>query len=121
MRVPIVTLAIVLSAVLLIPGPRVHAHAVVTGSSLPAQPVKAHASIQVVLHFNSGIEVALSRVFLVSKGDVQQPLTIHAGTKAGQLMVDLPPLPEGDYALKYRVLAADGHLTESVIRFHVSR
>jgi copper resistance protein C len=97
------------------------AHAVVTGSSLKDQPVKAHTAVNVVLNFNSGIEVSLSRVFLVSKGDVYQPLTIHAGSKAGQLIVELPPLAEGDYALKYRVFAADGHLTEDIIRFHVSR
>jgi len=121
MRLRIDTVTILLFAVLLCPAAGVHAHAVVTGSSLHDQPVKPHAAIQVLLRFNSGIEVGLSRVFLVSKGDVYQPLTIRAGAKPGQLLIDLPPLAEGDYALKYRVLAADGHLTESVIRFHVAR
>jgi hypothetical protein len=97
------------------------AHAVVIGTSLQQQPVHARAAAKITLRFNSAIEVALSRVFLVSKGDVYQALSIAAGEKRGELVVEVPPLAEGDYALKYRVFAADGHLTEDVIRFRASR
>ena len=30
---------------------------------------------------------------------------------------DIPALEAGDYALKFKVFAADGHLTEDVIHF----
>lgn len=96
-----------------------HAHAVVTESSLQAQPVRPHQATTVVLNFNSGVELALSRVFLVSKGDVHQPAEIVAGKKPGQVLVHLPALNDGEYAIKYKIFAADGHFTENVIRFNV--
>ncbi|MGI2325823.1 MULTISPECIES: copper resistance CopC family protein [unclassified Methylococcus] len=94
-------------------------HAVVTESSLTKEPVEPHHATKVVLFFNSGVELALSRVFLVSKGDVFHPVHIAKGKKAGEMLVDIPPLEPGDYALKYKVFAADGHFTENVIRFRV--
>jgi len=96
------------------------AHAIVTGSSLERQPVRAHVATTVLLSFNSGIEVGLSRVDLVRKGDRQQPLPIGAGKRPGELRVSLPPLDPGDYALKFRIFAADGHFTEDVLRFRVA-
>ena len=42
------------------------------------------------------------------------------GTKPSELLVDLPALPPGAYALHYKVLAVDGHVTESVLRFRVA-
>jgi copper resistance protein C len=95
------------------------AHAVVTESSLQTQPVHPQQATTVVLNFNAGVELALSRVFLVSKGDVHQPAEIVAGKKPGQVLVRLPALNEGEYAIKYKIFAADGHFTENVIRFSV--
>ncbi len=110
----------VVTALLLMPlaGAAV-AHAVVTESSLQTQPVHPQQPTTVVLNFNAGVELALSRVFLVSKGDVHQPAEIVAGKKPGQVLVRLPALNEGDYAIKYKIFAADGHFTENVIRFSV--
>lgn len=96
------------------------AHAVVTESSLKTQPIEINHPTEVSLHFNSGVELALSRVFLVSKGDVYHQLEIAKGKKPGQMLIKVPGLEAGDYALKYKVFAADGHLTEDVIRFKVS-
>ncbi len=93
------------------------AHAVVTESSLAHEPITAHKATTVLLTFNSNVELSLSRVFLVSKGDVHQPVTMDKGKKPGEIRIHLPALEPGDYALKYKVFAADGHLTESVIRF----
>jgi hypothetical protein len=104
---------------LLVFGEPVHAHAVVTESSLATEPVKPNRAATVVLFFNSNVELKLSRVFLVSAGDVYQPVDISRGNKPGELRIQLPALKPGDYAIKYKVFAADGHLTESAIRFHV--
>ena len=98
----------------------VSAHAVVTESSLKEHPIEVNHPTEVALHFNSGVELALSKVFLVSKGDVYHPLDIAKGKKPGQMLIKVPGLEEGDYAIKYKVFAADGHLTEDVIRFKVS-
>jgi methionine-rich copper-binding protein CopC len=95
-------------------------HAVVTESSLAHEPIRPHHATTVVLFFNSNVELALSRVFLVSKGDVYHPAQIDKGKKPGEVRIQLPALDPGDYALKYKVFAADGHFTESVIRFNVS-
>jgi methionine-rich copper-binding protein CopC len=96
------------------------AHAVVTESSLKQHPIEVNHPTEVALHFNSGVELALSKVFLVSQGDVYHPLEIARGKKPGQMLIKVPALEEGDYAIKYKVFAADGHLTEDVIRFKVS-
>ena len=110
----------VLLALTLIISTDVSAHAVVTESSLKQHPIEINHPTEVALHFNAGVELALSKVFLVSKGDVYHPLEIAKGKKPGQMLIKIPALEEGDYAIKYKVFAADGHLTEDVIRFKVS-
>ena len=110
----------VLLALALIISTDVSAHAVVTESSLKQHPIEINHPTEVALHFNAGVELALSKVFLVSKGDVYHPLEIAKGKKPGQMLIKIPALEEGDYAIKYKVFAADGHLTEDVIRFKVS-
>lgn len=96
-----------------------HAHAVITEDSLARQPIRPGEAAHVRLQFNTGVELKLSRVTLVSKGDVEQPVTIQAGTRPGQVLVSLPALAEGDYALRCQVFAADGHLTQEIRRFRV--
>lgn len=96
------------------------AHAVVTESSLAREHVQANHPTTVVLLFNANVELSLSRVFLVSEGDVFHPAEIARGKKPGELLIKLPALTPGDYAIKYKVFAADGHLTENNIRFHVA-
>lgn len=95
------------------------AHAVITEDSLAREPVHPDQPTQVRLQFNTGVEIKLSRVMLVSKGDVEQAVAIKAGAKPGQVLVSLPALAEGDYALRCQVFAADGHLTQEIRRFRV--
>lgn len=97
------------------------AHAVVTDYSLKMRPIHAQQPDKVVLTFNSQVEIGLSQVFLVSKGDKHDMLKIGAGDKQGQLIVEVPALAPGDYAIKFKVFAADGHLTEDVIHFSVAQ
>jgi len=72
--------------------PILNAHAVVTDYSLKIEPIKAEQSGSVSLDFNSKIELGLSQVFLVSKGDQLSPLTISRGNKQGQMLVAIPAL-----------------------------
>ena len=113
--------ALLLAAALALAVVDTRAHAVIIGSSLQQSPVTAGVATSVTLRFNSGIEVALSRVFLVTESNARQVLAVHAGTKPGELVVSVPALAEGRYALKYRVFAVDGHLTDDVIRFQVAK
>lgn len=96
------------------------AHAVITNYSLKIKPIHSNQADYVELQFNSKIELGLSQVFLVSKGDKHEQLNVKAGTKKGQIVIDVPPLTTGDYALRFKVFAADGHLTEDVIHFSVT-
>ena len=98
----------------------VFAHAVITDYSLKIAPIHANSPAQVELSFNSQVELSLSQIFLVSKGDKHQLLTAVNGNKQGQVIVQIPPLEPGDYAFRFKVFAADGHLTEDVIHFSVS-
>lgn len=97
------------------------AHAVVMDYSLKIAPIQPHQKAQVALSFNSKIEVGLSQVFLVRAGDEHESLEVLKGDLPGQLLVNLPPLKPGDYAIRLKVLASDGHLTEDIIRFVVSK
>ena len=99
----------------------VSAHAVVTDYSLKIAPIHANREDKVVLSFNSQIELGLSQIFLVRKGDKHELLPAENGSKQGQVIVHIPPLEAGDYALRFKVFAADGHLTEDVIHFSVSQ
>jgi methionine-rich copper-binding protein CopC len=113
-------LSLFIAALLALASGHVGAHAVVTGTSLKERPVKTGTPTKVLLSFNSDIEVGLSRVLLVSQGDIHVTIPIAAGRKRGQLLVEVPALAPGEYALKCRVFAADGHLTEEILLFRVS-
>jgi methionine-rich copper-binding protein CopC len=96
------------------------AHAVITDYSLKIAPIHANSPAKVELRFNSQIELGLSQIFLVSKGDKHKLLQAANGSKQGQVIVQIPSLESGDYALRFKVFAADGHLTEDLIHFSVS-
>jgi len=108
-----------LLALAMIASPGVFAHAVVTHNSLQLKPVPVNQASQVELSFNSKVELDLSEVFLVSAGDKMQTITATPGTKPGQVMLDLPALTPGEYAIKLKIFAADGHLSEDLLRFFV--
>jgi methionine-rich copper-binding protein CopC len=97
-----------------------HAHAIVLKSSLATHPIKRDVPGTITLQFNSRIEVKLSRALLVSQDRSEQKLMLSAGDAPGMVIVGLPPLAPGDYAVRYRVLAADGHVTEETLRFSVA-
>jgi methionine-rich copper-binding protein CopC len=99
----------------------VFAHAVITDYSLKITPIHTNQADKVELSFNSKIELGLSQVFLVRKGDKHELLQVSNGSKQSQVIVHIPPLESGDYALRFKVFAADGHLTEDVIHFSVSK
>lgn len=95
------------------------AHAVVTQHSLQITPVVAGKPAEIQLHFNSAVEPDLAQFFLISQGDKQQKLASHAGHAAGDMTVILPALKAGKYALKFKIFAADSHLTEDILYFLV--
>lgn len=98
---------------------RVSAHAVLTKASLRDTAVRAESATSVTLTFNTGIEPGFTQVVLRGEGP-DRPLSATPGPQPSEVVVALPALPAGAYALRYKVLAADGHVTEGVQRFRVS-
>jgi len=97
------------------------AHAIVIESAPPADAVLANAPAHVTLRFNSKIERRLSRVTLGPVGSPPAPLTIAEGDESpDRLVVALPPMVPGRYVLRYKVLSADGHVTEGALRFTIA-
>ncbi len=97
-----------------------YSHAVVTHSTLEIETVHPNQPSQITLTFNSRIELDLSQIFLVSQGDQMQLVKAENGGKSGQVIIHLPALTPGEYALKFNIFAADGHLSEDIIRFTVA-
>ena len=118
-------------AVLLLAGvppltpPRAAAHAIVLESVPARDAVLNHAPERVILRFNSKIEKRLSRITLSTAGATPLPVSIAtdgpgAEAQPDRLVVPLRPLPPGNYVLRYKVLSADGHITEGALRFTVT-
>jgi len=99
----------------------VSAHAVVTHNSLALKPVPVNQASQVELSFNSKVELDLSEIHLVSAGDKMQVIEAVPGDKPGKVLLNLPALMPGEYAIKLKVFAADGHLSEDLLRFFVKQ
>jgi len=116
----LIVTALIIFLVTLVQIESVRAHAVIIQSSLQEQPVKAYTESKLLLSFNSSIELALSRFFLVSKGDQQQPVNVKPTGEQGRILIELPALEEGEYAINYKVFGADGHLTQNLVHFTVA-
>lgn len=99
----------------------VQAHAVITHSSLSVSSVIAGHDTQVELKFNSKLELNLSQIVLVSTGDKKQALDVLPGKNPGVVLINLPSLTSGDYAIQLKIFAADGHLSEELVRFSVTK
>ena len=99
--------------------PLAHAHAIVKRTTLEGTPVRANAATSVTLYFNSRIEPAFTRVTLVDEMRQERELEVAPAEKGDAVTVRLPALPPGSYGLRYKVLAVDGHVTESLLRFPV--
>jgi methionine-rich copper-binding protein CopC len=96
------------------------AHAIVLESSPLHDAVLTESPARIVLRFNSRIEAGLSRVTIEAASG--RPVSLPAAGALGaenRLVVPLNPLPPGVYVVRYRVLAADGHVTEGALRFTV--
>lgn len=109
-----------LAALLLLPVAQAGAHAVVTHSSLSVGNVAPNQPTQVRLTFNSKVELDLSQIFLVSAGDKMELVNASYSDQPGTVVIDLPALDPGEYALKLSIFAADGHLSEDIVRFQVT-
>jgi len=101
------------------------AHAIVLESVPAGDAVLERAPERVILRFNSKIEKRLTRVTIAARDGAPTPVSIPSDGPGGdlqpdRLVVPLRPLPPGGYVLRYKVLSADGHITEGALRFTVT-
>jgi methionine-rich copper-binding protein CopC len=96
------------------------AHGIVIDSTPKHQETVAVPPKQLVIRFNSRLEKRLCAVTLVGPQQ-DSVLLVRQETDAppDTLIYPLPALKPGPYRAKWKVLAADGHVTEGVILFTV--
>jgi methionine-rich copper-binding protein CopC len=114
--------AAVLAAALITSAPgQARAHALVLEAEPAAGAKLTEPPRQIYLRFNSKLEKRLSHVTLsTDKGQpVPLPIAVTGSEKPDRLVLPLAPLTPGSYVVRYKVLAADGHITEGVLRFSV--
>jgi hypothetical protein len=95
------------------------AHAIILDSD-PAREASGPAPRRLVLRFNSRLEKALCSVQLV--GPRQRSIALlrqEPDAAPDTLVYPLPPLEPGAYQARWKVMAADGHVTEGVVLFTV--
>lgn len=112
---------LLVAPVLCAPNPAI-AHALVFESSPRANEVVTASPSRIFLRFNSRIEKGLSGVTVTGPARRPIPLPV-AGAPEGspdRLGVPVPPLPSGTYLVRWKVLSADGHVTEGAFRFTVA-
>lgn len=97
----------------------VRAHAVVKPESFDDSNLKPYQATSVALQFNTAIHAPFSQVYLLDATGKERLLATRPGDGPNRLIVELPALVPGAYALRYRVLAADGHYTDNALRFRV--
>lgn len=100
--------------------PDADAHAVIL-ESVPRQADSLASPKRLVLRFNSRLEKPLCSVQLL--GPRQKTIALlrwEPDSPADTLAYVLPPLEPGAYQARWKVMAADGHVTEGIVRFTVT-
>ena len=96
----------------------VSAHSLIM-ESVPATGATVTAPPILVLRFNGRIEKSLSSVTLVGPESTAIQLLRQESAYPERLIHRLPGLTPGPYQVKWKVLSADGHITEGVVTFTV--
>jgi methionine-rich copper-binding protein CopC len=100
--------------------PDARAHAIIL-ESVPRHEESLASPKRLVLRFNSRLEKPLCSVQLV--GPRQKTIALlrpDPETPADTLAYPLPLLDPGAYQARWKVMAADGHVTEGIVLFTVT-
>jgi methionine-rich copper-binding protein CopC len=103
-----------------LPLPAAQAHAIILESA-PVQGSSGPAPRRLLLRFNSRLERSLCSVQLVGPGQrVVALLRQEPDMPPDTLAYPLPTLAAGAYQARWKVMAADGHVTEGTVAFTVA-
>ena len=97
------------------------AHAIILEAEPAAGAKLAEPPTRIYLRFNTKLEKRLSHVTLTAAEGRPVPLPVAAdgSEKPDRIVLPLGSLRPGAYVVRYKVLAADGHITEGALRFTV--
>ena len=104
---------------LLLAGPRAEAHAIIVSSKPAANSKVPQGPLDILLQFNSRIQIDLSRVDLVDPAGKVSPISIAEGSAGGSLVAQATTDMLGKWTLRWQVLSTDGHITRGEIPFLV--
>jgi hypothetical protein len=110
--------AAILSLVLFAPRHAL-AHAVLVQSTPAAHATLKGPQIAVHLKFNSRIDGARSRLYLVDPNGKMQTLVLSPQDAPDTLSAQSVKLAAGAYTIRWQALASDGHITRGEIAFTV--
>jgi methionine-rich copper-binding protein CopC len=99
------------------------AHALLVRTSPPKRAVLRDPPKQIELWFNERLEPAFATLSVLDRADaaVGTARPIVSGDDRKRLTLELPPLPPGNYTVRFRVLSVDGHVAEDSFPFSVGR
>ncbi len=95
------------------------AHAVLVSSAPKASSTIEGPVTEIVLRYNARIDAARSSLTLVAPDSKQRVLSIEKQAEPNVLQTKASDLVKGSYALRWQVLASDGHITRGVVSFAV--
>ncbi len=93
------------------------AHAVIIGAKPAANAKVPEGPLDILLQYNSRIDVSLSRLSLTDPAGKSSVLEIAAGDKPGSLTAHANLDAPGQWLLRWQVLSIDGHVTRGEIPF----
>ena len=111
-------LAVIFSAIAFMPKAAL-AHAVLLASTPSAHASVKGPEITVHLKFNSRIDGAHSRLYLVDTSGKVQTLTLTPQDSPDTLAAQSVKVSAGKYTIRWQALASDGHITRGEIPFVV--
>jgi copper resistance protein C len=95
------------------------AHAVLVMSSPAINATMQGPDIAVAMKFSSRVDGARSTMLLSTSDGQPKPLVIEHQSAPDTLTARLTHLSPGKYAIRWQVLATDGHVTRGEIPFRV--
>jgi len=95
------------------------AHAIIIGAKPAVNAKVPQGPLDILLQYNSRIDVSLSRLSLTDPAGKSSVLEAAAGDKPGSLTAHADLDAPGQWLLRWQVLSIDGHVTRGEIPFTV--
>lgn len=119
-RLLLLALPILAGAVMLLAAANAEAHAIILSSKPAANSQVVQGAIDILLQYNSRIDLGHSRVSLVDPAGKVTALTAAEDSAPGSLATKGTTNAPGQWIIRWQVLSVDGHITRGEIPFQVT-